>query len=229
MKKFSITGLLKIVLPLLLGVYLIWYFFDNMSEKELAGFYKALKNANYFWIFLSLILSFGAFLLRAYRWKYVLEPLGYKTKFWNRYHAMMIGYVVNMTIPRAGEASRALMLQQSDNVPFVKSFGTIITERIVDVLILGCVSLLTFFLVGADFWEIKSEITKQFGNGEDSNSLFSTLKWIVICIALLILLVVSFVKPVRKRIFDFLASLKEGIFSIFSLNSIIQVKSLLVI
>jgi hypothetical protein len=78
--------------------------------------------------------------------------------------------------------------------------------------------LLTFFLVGADFWEIKSEITKQFGNGEDSNSLFSTLKWIVICIALLILLVVSFVKPVRKRIFDFLASLKEGIFSIFSLK-----------
>jgi len=218
MFKKQLIKILKTVLPLFLGVYLTWYIFHSMTDEAVHYFYKALREANYFLVILSLLFGFIAYYARAKRWQYTLEPLGFKTNSWNRFYAMMIGYVVNLNIPRAGEASRALMLQQSDNVPFVKSFGTIITERIIDVLILGSISLLTFFLVGTDFWEIKSEITKQFGTEEDSNSLFATLKWIVVCVFLLALLVVSFVKSVRKRIFDFLVSLKAGVFSIFSLK-----------
>ena len=98
----SLKNIFKTVVPLGLGVYLVWYFFASMSPESKQFFYEAIRRANYGWIFLSLMLSFLAFALRAYRWKYVLEPLGYQTKFWNRYHALMIGYLMNLTIPRAG-------------------------------------------------------------------------------------------------------------------------------
>lgn len=162
MAKISVTGLLKTVLPLALGVYLIWYFFSNMSDKSLEIFYKALREANYFWIVLSLLLSFSAFALRAYRWRYVLEPMGFKTRFWHRYHALMIGYLVNLTIPRAGEASRAAMLYRSDGVPFSRSFGTILAERAVDLFMLAVVAGITACLGYDNFVEIFRQIKEQF-------------------------------------------------------------------
>ena len=218
MKKFSITGLLKIVLPLLLGVYLIWYFFDNMSEKELAGFYKALQNANYFWIFLSLILSFGAFLLRAYRWKYVLEPMGFKTKFWNRYHAMMIGYIVNLTIPRAGEASRAAMLFRSDGVPFSKSFGTILAERAVDLIMLASVATLTAILGYDNFVKIFDEIKANFTPAENSGDGFpwKIVVYSVVGAGILGLNALMIFKvTLRTKIIGFVKDVFAGLFSIF--------------
>lgn len=218
MKKFSIIGLLKIVLPLLLGVYLIWYFFDNMSEKELTGFYKALKDANYFWIFLSLILSFGAFLLRAYRWKYVLEPMGYKTKFWNRYHAMMIGYIVNLTIPRAGEASRAAMLFRSDGVPFSKSFGTILAERAVDLIMLASVAALTAILGYDNFVKIFDEIKTNFSPSENASKGFP---WKIVIYGVLglgflgMIALMTFKKGLRNKIIGFAKDVFAGLISIF--------------
>jgi len=218
MTKKQLIKLLKTVLPLLIGVYLTWYIFHTMSEEALRFFYKSINEANYFLVALSLIFGGLAYYARAKRWQYTIEPLGFKTNSWNRYHAMMIGYVVNLTIPRAGEASRALMLQQSDGVPFVKSFGTIIMERLVDLLILGIISLITFFMVGADFWEIKNEIVEKIGVNNNSSSFYSYLKWILICLFLITLVFVSFIKTVRKKIVNFLLSLKEGVFSIFKIQ-----------
>ncbi len=220
MSKKQFIKFLKTVLPLILGFYLTWYLFHSMSKDSLFFFYKSLKEANYFLIILSLLLGVLAYYARALRWKYTIEPLGFKTNAWNRYHAMMIGYVVNMTIPRAGEASRAMMLQQSDQVPFVKSFGTIIMERLVDIIILGLISLITFFLVGPDFWEIKNKIIEKFGVNENSSSIFSKFKLIVIGVFIIVLLIISCVQSVRKKIIEFVLSLKEGIFSIFKIKEI---------
>jgi uncharacterized membrane protein YbhN (UPF0104 family) len=219
MTKKQLIKLLKTVLPLLLGVYLTWYIFHSMTEESLHFFYKSLEEANYFLVILSLVFGGLAYYARAKRWQYTLEPLGFKTNTWNRYHAMMIGYVVNMTIPRAGEASRAMMLQQSDEVPFVKSFGTIIMERLIDLLLLGVISIITFYLVGKDFWEIKNEIIKKTGLNDNSSSLYSTLKWVLVSCLLLAMVIVSFVKSVRKKIIDFVLSLKEGVFSIFKIQA----------
>ena len=75
MTKKTILTLVKTVVPLLLGVYLIWVFFAGMTGDAKLLFYKAIREANYFWIVISMILGFIAFISRAYRWKYVLEPL----------------------------------------------------------------------------------------------------------------------------------------------------------
>ncbi|WP_430406035.1 lysylphosphatidylglycerol synthase transmembrane domain-containing protein [Fluviicola sp.] len=204
--------LLKTVLPLVLGVYLIWYLFTSMDPVVKAAFYKALHEANYFWIFLSLLLSFFALLSRAYRWKYLLEPLGYKTSFWNRYHAIMIGYIVNLTIPRAGEASRAAMLYRSDGVPFSKSFGTILGERVFDLIMLFSVALIASVVGAGDFWKIKELI-------EDSNpesaSKVQLVKWIIAGVFLLGFAIVFLIKSIRQKVIGFIKGLFAGALSVF--------------
>ncbi len=213
MKK--IAGiLLKTVLPLALGVYLIWYFFDSMELEAKTVFYKALREANYFWIFLSLLLSFLALLSRAYRWKYLLEPMGYKTSFWNRYHAIMIGYIVNLTIPRAGEASRAAMLYRSDGVPFAKSFGTILAERVFDLIMLLLVMLLALFVGAGDFWKIK-ELIQEIGNDPESATKVRLIKWIVIGVFIAAFGVVVLIKKIRQKVIGFIKGIVDGVLSVF--------------
>jgi glycosyltransferase 2 family protein len=213
MKK--IAGiLLKTVLPLALGVYLIWYFFNSMEPAAKATFYKALREANYFWIFLSLLLSFFALLSRAYRWKYLLEPMGYKTSFWNRYHAIMIGYIVNLTIPRAGEASRAAMLYRSDGVPFSKSFGTILAERVFDLIMLLAVALIASIVGAGDFWKIK-EMIEALGNDPESASKVQIVKWILVGVFGLAFAAVLLVKKLRQKVIGFIKGLFDGVLSVF--------------
>jgi uncharacterized membrane protein YbhN (UPF0104 family) len=211
---------LKIVLPLLLGIYLIWVFFDGMSPKEEEAFYRAILNADYVWIFLSLILGVLSNFSRAYRWKYVLEPLGHKTSFWNRYHAVMIGYLVNLTIPRAGEASRSGMLYRSDGVPFSASFGTIIAERAVDAVVLLGIALLTAFMGLEDFMEIKHRIELEFfGDNRNTTAAGLEWKWLFYGIALIALVIFTYLfifKPtIRAKLLVFIKGVFDGVFSIF--------------
>ncbi len=215
--KGNIFKILKITLPLALGCFLIWYFFTSMSDEALAYFYKAIGRANYLWIIGALLLSTIAYFLRAWRWKYTLEPLGYKPSFKNRYHAMMIGYLVNMTIPRAGEASRAAMLYRSDKIPFAPAFGTIIAERAIDLIMLALVSLLTMFLAYDDFFEIFRQINAQFSDVKNPSAI--NLKFWLYTIVMLgfgigMFLLIVYPK-LRTKIVNFVRQVFAGIFSIF--------------
>ena len=215
--KSIILKLLKTVLPLLLGVYLVWYFFSNMDENGKHHFYKAIHEANYSWIILSIGLSFIAFLLRAYRWKYMLEPMGYTPSFWNRYHAIMIGYIMNLTIPRAGEATRSAMLLKSDGIPFVKSFGTIIAERAVDFLMLLIVAGISAGIGFENFKLIFLKIQSQFGGKISTTSDSNTSTYIiVVCLIICgIIGVLLFKKPtLRNKIIGIVKGILEGVFSL---------------
>ena len=84
------------------------------------------------WLWVASVVGWLAHVSRGWRWRYLLEPLVHHPGFWNCYHAVMIGYFVNLFIPRAGEASRAASLYRTEKVPFEKGFGTIMAERVVD-------------------------------------------------------------------------------------------------
>ena len=218
MTKRTILVILKTVLPLALGIYLIWFFFSSMSEEDKQHFYRAFQEANYGWIFLSLAFGFIALYSRAQRWKYVLEPIGYETKFWHRYHAILIGYLVNYTIPRAGEASRSAMLYRSDGVPFMKSFGTIISERAVDVVMLGTITVITLFLGYDDFVEIKAQIQANTTNTtvEEGSFRWKYVIYSVLAIGFLMLAGLFITKKgFRNRLIGFVKDILSGIFSIF--------------
>ena len=217
MKKIKLNTLVKFLTSLGLGVYLTWYLFDVMTEKDLRVFKTAILNSNYGWIALSLILALLAYFSRAYRWGYTLWPMNYKSSFKNQYHSLMIGYLVNMTIPRAGEFSRAVMLKRSDNIPIGPGFGTVVTERIVDMILLFSLSMIAVLISPKETTLIFGRLKESFlgGTNESSNSDFW---WWFLLGVLVLLIVVVFNKNIRSRIYDFIKSLKEGVSSIFKVK-----------
>lgn len=142
MKK-KIANSLKIILPLLLGVFLVWYSLSKVSISELLVY---AKKANYTWIVLGMFLGLLSHLSRAYRWLFQLEPMGYNVRFANSVMAVFATYLINYTIPRAGEVARASILTNYEGVPFEKGFGTIVAERIADLIVMLGIIVITFFL-----------------------------------------------------------------------------------
>ncbi len=104
------------------------------------------KFADYAYISLGLLFGLLSHLSRAYRWKFLIEPMGYKLRLPNSIMAVFAAYLVNYTIPRAGEVMRASILTNYENVPFEKGFGTIVSERIADLLMMLLIISLTLFL-----------------------------------------------------------------------------------
>lgn len=142
----KISKWLSIILPILLGVYLIIYKYNEFTPAQITEMKGYFKNADYFYIYLSLIIALFGFSSRAYRWKYSIEHLGYTSKFHNNLMAVFVAYFMNLTIPRSGEVSRALILKKYEDIPFDKAFGTIVAERIVDFIIFFLFVIASFIL-----------------------------------------------------------------------------------
>lgn len=104
------------------------------------------KKADYTWIFLGMFLGLLSHLSRAYRWRFQLDPMGYSIKLENSIMAVFSTYLINYTIPRAGEVARASILTNYEDVPFEKGFGTIVAERIADMIVMLGIIAITLFL-----------------------------------------------------------------------------------
>ena len=133
--KTKVSKIASVFIPLLLGFGLIYYQYTTLSLEELNKIKFCFQKANYFYIFISLIISLFGYWARAYRWKYSLQHLGYQTNFKNDFMSVCVSYFMNLTIPRSGEITRAALLKKYENVPFDKGFGTIVAERIVDLIL----------------------------------------------------------------------------------------------
>jgi uncharacterized protein (TIRG00374 family) len=117
-----------------IGVFFIWLFLRNLSSEQKTEIISSFGTANYWWIGFAIVLGVLSHYLRALRWKMLIEPLGYNPGTRNTFFAVMIGYIANLALPRLGEVSRCTVLTRYENVPFNKAFGTVITERALDLL-----------------------------------------------------------------------------------------------
>lgn len=135
MKK-GIIAALKIFVPLGLGVFLIWLVFKDLTDADIADIKKSFQETNYFYLFLSVLFGIFSHMSRAWRWKYPLKKLGYQPSFKNSFYTVMVGYFANLGIPRSGEVMRCGLLAKSEDIPFNKLVGTVIAERVADLLIL---------------------------------------------------------------------------------------------
>jgi uncharacterized protein (TIRG00374 family) len=133
--KKQIRKWLTILIPLFIGIGIIYYQFTTLTADEIEKIKISFQKANYSYILLSLLIACIGYWSRAYRWKFALNHLGYQTKFHNNLFTVCVSYLVNLTVPRSGEITRAALLKKYENVPFDKAFGTIVAERIVDLLI----------------------------------------------------------------------------------------------
>ncbi|MDO5607600.1 MAG: lysylphosphatidylglycerol synthase transmembrane domain-containing protein [Capnocytophaga sp.] len=142
----SLKKTANLIFPLALGVFLCWYAYRQFTPEQLSQIKNHFLSADYFYIILSVAMGFASHISRGMRWELLLQPMGYRTRTPNRIMAVFIGYLVNITIPRSGELSRALVVNRYEGVPFDKAFGTIIAERMIDMLLLLLFVLTAFVL-----------------------------------------------------------------------------------
>ena len=200
--------ILKIILPLLLGVFLIGYSLSKVSFSELLVYFK---NADYSWILLGMFFGLLSHLSRAYRWRFQLEPMGYKIKLGNSIMAVFATYLINYTIPRAGEVARASILTTYEGVPFEKGFGTIVAERIADLIVVMGIITVTLFL---QFDFIVSFLEKSFN---PNLILFGFLGLLILSLVFVFYIRKS-QSILAKKIKTFISGLAEGALSIFKME-----------
>lgn len=200
---------LSLILPLIFGGGLVWYLFTIIPPKTLLEYFK---KANYWWIALGLFFGILSHLSRAYRWKFMLEPMGYTPRFANSVLAVLIGYFVNLAIPRAGEVSRATVMANYERIPFEKGFGTIVAERIADLVMMFLIIGITLLIQFEFIYQLLKEN-------------FDPVK---ISIAALVAIIGGFLffryvrkskRGVGRKIKTFIKSLVEGLTSIFRMKN----------
>jgi uncharacterized protein (TIRG00374 family) len=124
----------------------MYYKYTEFTPAQIIEMKGYFKNADYFYVCLSLFFSLFGFLSRAYRWKFSIEHMGYHTRFHNNFMAVCVAYFMNLTIPRSGEISRAVILKKYEGIPFDKVFGTIVAERVVDLFVFSLFVVISFFV-----------------------------------------------------------------------------------
>ena len=150
---------LKIIFPPFLGIFFIYLSVVMTSVEERKLIISYIINADLKYIISAIVFGILSHLSRAFRWKFLLNPLGYYPRFINSILAVLVSYIANLGIPRSGEILRATTLSNYEKIPFEKLFGTIIAERLIDFIILLSLIFLTLSLQFESIWEILREKT----------------------------------------------------------------------
>lgn len=208
---------MKIIKPLFflsIGMLLMFYAFKNQNILELI---ERLKNVELKWVFVSMIFGAIAIISRGLRWTFMIQSLGYKSSAINSVSAVAIGYLSNIIVPRAGEITRCTTITKVEKTPFDKLFGTIILERIIDLLILCLMIGLTFIF---QFNNISNFFNNVLSSKESNSILIVILSIILSCIIISYL----FKNQIKKsalflKLAKALDGLKEGLTSYNSISN----------
>ena len=200
---------LKNLLPVFIGVFCIYYSFKDISFSEFKEYFTKI---NYLWVFVGIFLGALSHISRSYRWKFLIEPLGYKLGFINSVLTVFSAYLINYTIPRAGDIARGTMISKYENIPFEKAIGTIVAERAVDVI-----SILVIIMIGLiiEFDKISNKLTDFLEQSD-----FSTLLWSSLIVLFIVTSLYVIIKRFKfyKKIKLFLTGLTDGITIIFRMK-----------
>lgn len=221
--KKKILTILNFLLFLTLGIILLYFAFRDISFRDLLS---DLKNANYFWIFLSLLIGTLGFFIRAYRWKMLIEPLGYKPTTKDSFLALMTGYLANFTLPRFGEVTRCATLNRTNKIPMDALIGTVIIERAIDVIILLSLAVIIFF-AKIDFFGqfLKTNVLDPLHNKIFTTFNFPPVAWLAIILGILVFIIIfAFYRylfsnfPLYKKIKKIILGIMDGLKTVFKMK-----------
>lgn len=216
--KEQIFKALKIIIPLSVGIYLAWYFFNKIEDKQ--KIYSVFSNANYVIIFISVALSWFSHYTRALRFNLLAKPMGYRVNTWNSYHAVMIGYFMNLLLPRAGELSRAAFLSRYEKMSFEKAFGTILAERVIDIFMLLSIC---FIVAIAQFEKLPVLIDKfnevrTLGTPKQNKSWAIYVLFLFVVLTVIFLIIYSKNKRVKEKVRTLVKGFLTGITTVFKIE-----------
>ena len=207
----------------MLGILLVWYFYQKFTPEQLSEMKRHFREANYAFLLLSVLLSLASHILRTHRWHLLLKPLGHQPKWYNSFFAVCVAYFMNLFIPKSGEVSRAVTLNQYENTPMEHGLGTIITERLIDLIFLAL------------FFSLAIAMNYSLLIGYISSAIpISKLLWTLLIFGGIILLFFLWVKgskhSIALRLRQFIKGLIQGILSIKKVSSpvVFIIESLLI-
>lgn len=201
------------MLPFVLGLGILWWMYRGTNWSDFGHY--VLHEMNWWWMLLSLAFGILPQMARAWRWKMALEPLGEHPRRTSCTDAIFMSYAASLVIPRVGEVTRCGTLKTSDGVSFTKSLGTVVTERLVDSLLMLLFTGIAFLLQLPMFLRFLKETNTNVG---DLLYRFTGTGYIVTFICLVAALIAGFVAIRRFSFFkkgrDMLRDMWEGVLSL---------------
>jgi len=143
----KVKQLFKYFLPLLLMVLFLYLAFKNIDFAKVT---EIIKTISIFWLLVYILVWFLSHIIRAYRWKIIIKSVKENTSVLNLFGATMVGYGVNCVVPRLGELYRGLFLGKWEGISRSSMIGTIVLERVIDLLVLGISVLLSVAIYSGD-------------------------------------------------------------------------------
>jgi uncharacterized protein (TIRG00374 family) len=204
--KFNLKGIIKLLLSLGLGIGLIYWFVSQLSPEQRTETLSAFKRADYKWLLIIPLIGLWSNYHRTQRWRQLLKASGYHPGFFNTFFSVMIMYFANLAIPRLGEVLRCTILSKNEHVPVEKSIGTMVVERIFDVLFLFGIGGVLFIAEGRRMYDFF--VQNVFGKKEPSAE--KSLVGVFVPIALILIVVLGSIYVVKKHgIAKLIAIIKE--------------------
>lgn len=206
--------ILKYIASLSFAGLIIYFLFRNQDPAALI---EKISEVEIRWVFLSIICGGWAYINRGMRWIVLIDALGYKSSKLNSISSVSVGYFTNLFIPRAGEITRCTALNRVEKIPVDKLFGTILVERVIDLVFLISLFLLTLILKLDLILRFFTELGSQ---SSDSTTLGSTKYYVLISILIFFVLAYYLLKKwivktsFYEKIIEFIDGLKEGFKSI---------------
>lgn len=220
MKK-NILSVIQYLFFLLIGLVLLWLVFRKIDVKEVVA---EIKVAKYEWLLLSLILGVFSHIARAMRWNILIRSMGYKTDTITTFYAVMVGYMANTAFPRLGEVTRCGVLAKKKDIPFNSLFGTVISERVFDMIVLVVIIIAVIFLqLSLLSTFVHKYIISYLAGIANRDNLFMAIIILALVIVLPVVLFRIFFNRVRNmhiynKVFDFLKGFLDGVKSIMKIK-----------
>jgi len=213
---------LKYIVLLCIALGLLYLAFKGVDIRKT---FEEISHANFLWLFASIGVSLIAFVSRAYRWNMLIEPLGFQPRLSNTIYSLMVGYLANLAVPRLGEVTRCGSLNKAEKIPFNSLVGTVIIERLIDVISLLLCLIITAlieydrlgnFLMDSIITPIRERVSASL-----HSLLFIAI--LVLVLAMLTGIIIWFIKKSRQssgesKIISLIKGLVDGLLSIGKLK-----------
>lgn len=204
-------------------ILLVWLSLRGLKTGEGQNKWEYLvltwQRANKWWLIVMGFLAITSHFIRAVRWKMLVEPAGYPMTAGHSFLSIMVGYLVNLVIPRGGEISRCYNLYKLNKTPVEISFGTVVVERIIDLLCFG-VLLLSVFLIEAD--KLFAFLDTFLAEGRNSDESVRRLAFYLLIAGIVFLLIFYLIITKSERARSFIQrtwkGLKTGLLTVFHLR-----------
>jgi len=152
--KSIVIKFLKITIPLFLGIIILYFLYKGTNFKEL---WATIQTVNWSILFFSLLFGLSGNIIRGLRWELIIKPLGYTPKKSNLVYAVLGSYAVNFALPRLGEVWRTTIIAKEEKIPISKLIGTLIVDRVFDMVMVILITLLAFSLNVKEFYRNSHE------------------------------------------------------------------------